>query len=156
MHRRWLQFFPNMTGHIPFYLLGLISVIYWGQKSVEFQFDSSDNVTAGFSEISLQLNSDKKVNLVFGQAVQIGQHAGGGKYKWDRDTVRGQWRIKDNLIHVSIDSTNEFVKRTFEFKQFHARGQRLTTDGTLVFPVNADSVIINDIPCLRTKKEKKK
>jgi hypothetical protein len=128
--------------------------MFWGQKSIDFQFDSSDNVTAGFSEISLQLNSNKNVNLIFGQAVHVGEHAGGGVYRWDRDTIRGQWRIKDKLIHVSIDSTNEFIKRTFQFKRFHARGQRLTTDDTLVFPINADSVIINDIPCLRTKKGK--
>ena len=113
-------------------------------------------MTAGFSEISLQLYSDKKVNLVFGESIGVGQTEAGGIYKWERNTVRGQWRIKDNLIHVSIDSTKEFVKRTFEFKQFRARGQRLATDGTLIFPVNADSVIINDIPCLRTKKKKNK
>jgi hypothetical protein len=145
-----------MTGHIPFYLLGLISIIYWRQTSVEIQFDSSDNVTAGFSEVSLQLYSDRKVNLVFGESVGVGQNEAGGIYRWEKNTVQGQWRLKGNLIHVSIDTTKEFVTRTFEFKQFHARGQRLTTDGTLVFPVNADSVIINDIPCLRTKMKEKK
>ena len=148
--------FTDMTGHIPFYLLGLISIIFFRQKSVEYQFDSFDNVTAGFPQISLQLNSDKKVNLIFGKAVQIGEHFGGGVYKWVRDTVSGKWRIKDNFIHVSIDSTKEFVNRTFAVNQFQARGQRLTTEGTLVFPVNANSVIINDIPCLRIKKKKKK
>lgn len=145
-----------MTVRIPFYIFGLISSMFLGQKSIDFQFDSSDNVTAGFSEISLQLNSNNKVNLIFGQAVHVGETAGGGIYRWDRDTIRGQWRIKDKLIHVSIDSTNEFIKRTFQFKRFHARGQRLRTDNTLVFPINADSVIINDIPCLRTNKEMNK
>jgi hypothetical protein len=136
------------------YLLGLISFILSGQTTIEFQFDSSDYVTAGFSEITLQLNSNKKANLVFGQAVQVGEHAGGGIYKWDRDTVRGQWRIADNLIHVSIDSTKEFLNKTFECRRFHARGQRIINGTTLVFPVQADSVIINDVPCLRTKKKK--
>ncbi|MBI3220579.1 MAG: hypothetical protein HYZ44_13780 [Bacteroidetes bacterium] len=145
-----------MTGHIQFYILGLISIINWGQKSVEIQFDSSDNVTAGFSEISLQLHSDRKVNLVFGESVGVGQNEAGGIYKWETNTVHGKWRVKGNLIYVSIDSTKEFIKRTFEFKQFRALGQRLTTEDILVFPVNADSVIINDIPCLRIKMKEKK
>ena len=87
------DFFGHFVGR-QFYLFGLIALIASGQKTIEFQFDSSDNVTAGFSDISLQMNSDKKVNLVFGQSVGVGETAAGGIYRWDIDTVRGQWRIK--------------------------------------------------------------
>jgi|GEM_PF-3646068 len=141
-----------MIGHLRFYLLRFLSLVLCGQKSIDFQFDSSDYVTAGFSEISLQLNSNKKANLIFGKAKQVGGHAGGGIYKWDRDTVRGQWKIKDNLIFVSFESKAKSVENIFIEKRFKARGQKIINETTLAFPTQADSVIITDIPCLKVRK----
>lgn len=138
--------------HLQFYILGLFCLAFYGQKSIDFQFDSSDSVTAGFSEISLQLCSDKKVNLVFGESVGVGQTEAGGIYRWDSDTVRGQWKIKDNLILISLDSKAGTIKETFGQTRFHARGQRIIDGKTVAFPIHADSVIIRDIPCLRVKK----
>jgi len=110
----------------------------------ERRYFSPDSITGGFSDFSLNLNSDNRSFLVFGVANSVGETESGGLYEWQIDTVaEGNWTIIDNMFSIDFNAESDFIETVF------SNNESIIINGqTIMFDIRTDTLVIKNIPCI--------
>jgi len=111
-------------------------------------YKSSDEVTGGFYDFSLDLMSNGKLELSIEVSTPIIQSESGVEWQSSSNIIRGKWFIEGKKINYVLDKSISYIDSIFSTKDFV-----FTNEGkpTIVFSSKFDTAYIYGIPCVATK-----
>jgi hypothetical protein len=117
-----------------------------GHRLTEQHYKSTDNLTGGFNDFSLDLYSDGKLVLTVTTSVNTQESYSGVIRETFTKKVNGKWSIKNNRINYVLYTPKSSVDSIFLNSDFN----ELMSRQLIEFNQNRDTVWIYGIPCPQT------
>lgn len=114
----------------------------------ERHYKSTDEVTGGFNNFSLDLNSNGKLELTIEVSIQVKQSEAGEEWETNSKTVTGKWDIKNERIDYAFDEPKSSIDSIFVNTNFGNIDKPLIT-----FSQKLDTAYIYGIPCIKVDKK---
>ena len=122
------------------------------QNINEREFRSSDSSTGGFSYIKLTFSSNKEIDLIITKMIPTGYNQGGTNYESKTTMIKGKWLIQKDQFTCKFDTSDLFIKTLFKSLNNKNKGLKIIEPQTVIFPLLTDTLFIQEIPCIWSKK----
>ncbi len=110
-------------------------------------YRSPVEATGGFYNFSLELKSDRKLELSIEVSIQVTQSEEGEVWESNSKIITGKWVLNNKQINCSLDEPKSDIDSIFINTEFNNIDKPV-----VVFSQNLDTAFIYGIPCLLTNK----
>jgi len=125
--------------------LVIILMFFISCKSIlsERHYNSTDEVTGGFNNFTLDLHTDGTLILKIETSVATDVNETGSNWEKKQKKIEGNWNIKDEKIEYSLKGSKSSIDSIFFDTDFYA----LIKNPILSFSAQLDTAYIYGIPC---------
>jgi len=110
-------------------------------------YRSPVEATGGFYSFSLELKSDRKLELSIEVSIQVTQSEEGEVWESNSKNITGKWVLNNKQINCSFDEPKSDIDSIFINTEFNNIDKPV-----VVFSQNLDTAFIYGIPCLLKNK----
>ncbi|MEI6697354.1 MAG: hypothetical protein WCO13_14970 [Bacteroidota bacterium] len=126
----------------------IIAIVFFlsiacSQDKKEFHYKSQDEITGGFSDFKLDLESTGKLKLSIKLANNESNNEAGGLISFKERIISGNWSYNDNKINYSLFQTQSFIDSIANEMGINKKIKLLT------FSKKLDTAFIYEIPCIK-------